>query len=83
MIKAMISLLLMIVPAYATDMASDAQARAEHKLQQQLDLINAGRSMKGLPITTMDQLKAQRREENKGGCTRGYRPTEYEECVVY
>ena len=82
MIKTIILLMLMIVPAYA-DMASDAQVRGEHKLQQQLDLINAGRSIKGLPIITMDQLKAQRREENKDPCTRGYRPTEYEECVVY
>jgi hypothetical protein len=59
MIKAIIPLMLMIVPAYA-DSRSHAQARDEHALQQQLDLINAGRYSKGLPIMTMDQLKAQR-----------------------
>jgi hypothetical protein len=86
MVKAIIALMLMIVPACAESLP-DAQARAEAVLQQRLDLINADLYTKGLPMITMDQLKAERQRsidlqqkmkadviKDNGGCAQGFKP---------
>lgn len=54
-----IGLSFVCVSAHA-DEVSDAAARAERVLQEQLDQINAQRYAAGLPLITMDQIKRAR-----------------------
>jgi hypothetical protein len=78
---------LFFVPAYADDV-SDATARAERVLQDQLDTLNAARYAAGLPLVTLDQIKTQRQRaieaqqqmrnaienDGNGGCAPEWKP---------